>query len=130
MSQRASFPQEAVTVTPGYSWRLDLDLKFDGERPADWPDWTIRMHFWDGAGPRLTLTNGSGVTFEEADDLPGATAPVVIPVIRLSEAQTASFSRSTAISYLVDVAAPGADAEDLFHGHVTVAISPPAEMLQ
>ncbi|NKW09939.1 hypothetical protein HGG76_11550 [Ochrobactrum tritici] len=37
MSKRVALPIQAAIVAPGYTWRLDLDLMFDGDRPDDWP---------------------------------------------------------------------------------------------
>lgn len=130
MSQRASLPSEAVTITPGYTWRLDLDVAFDGERPTDWPDWQVRMHFWAPTGPLFTLTNGSGVSFDSVDDLPDATGPVTLPVIEMTAAQTEQMRGLELVQYLIDLKAPAGDAEDYFTGPIRVVPSPPAEMLQ
>lgn len=128
MAQRASLPTAAATITPGYSWRLDLDVQFDGERPADWTLWTIRMHIWSDS-VRFTLTNGDGVSFEPVEDLPGATGPIVIPVIIMSEARTESLRGLRMIQYVIDLKAPAGDAEDYFAGPLVAVHSPPAEML-
>ncbi|PWE52246.1 hypothetical protein DEM27_31865 [Metarhizobium album] len=124
---RAALPTEAVRFTPGYSWRLDLDIRFDGERPDDWPAWTIRMHIWT-AGQAFTLTNDAGVTFEEIAGLPGGAA--VIPVIVMSVAQTEALRDVTApIQYLIDLKAPEGEAEDYFAGALAKQPGPPAELL-
>jgi len=129
MSRRAALPVEAVSITPGYSWRLDLDILFAGERPNDWPEWTVRMHVWNDCGSiRFTLQNGSGVTVEEVADLPGADAPVMIPVIRLTGQQTKGF-KTTPVNYLIDLTAPGGDAEDYFFGTFQVVPGPPLELI-
>lgn len=126
MSQRASLPQEAMSITPGYSWRIDLDVKFDGERPTDWPDWTVRLHIWGGEFQK-TLTNGSGVTYESTD-IGGVEA--VVPVITLTGAETAEMAAVTdVIYYLVDIRAPAGEAEDYFAGSFKRLPGPPVGML-
>lgn len=130
MSRRAALPPEAMKITPGYSWRLDLDVAFDGVRPDDWPNWIVRMHIWTDCGLRLALRPAMGVTFEGVEDLPGASEPVTIPVIRLTSEQTSAMAtRNSAINYLIDLQAPDGDAEDYFAGLLTFAGGPPLEML-
>lgn len=129
MAQRAALPTPAVTITPGYSWRLDLDVKFDDVRPADWPDWTVRMLIWGEGIAGIKLTNGAGVSIEPVNDLPGETAPVTIPVIRLTGAQTQALRGGKGVNYIIDLKAPQGEAEDYFAGPMSFAFAPPAELL-
>jgi hypothetical protein len=128
MAQRAALPQAAVTITPGYSWQLDLDIAFDGERPDDWDQWVVRMHVYSET-VRFTLKPGDGVTFEAVPDLPNASAPVVIPIIRMSAARTESLRDAKLIHYTIDLKAPGDEAEDYFAGSLSRVPGPPAELL-
>ncbi|KAB2665996.1 hypothetical protein F9K91_07655 [Brucella tritici] len=130
MSKRVALPIQAAIVAPGYTWRLDLDLMFDGDRPDDWPLWTIRMHVWSRRGPLFTLAPGDGVTFEEVEFLPGADEALVIPVIRMTGQQTALLTTSCAAQYLIDVTPPGGDVEGYFSGSFTIVPGPPLEMIQ
>lgn len=129
MAQRAALPTAAVTITPGYSWRLDLDVKFDGQRPEDWPDWAARMLIWGEGIVGIKLTNGSGVSFEQVSGLPGETDPVTVPVFRLTKAQTEMLRVARNIHYVIDLAAPGGEAEDYFAGPMVLTYGPPAELL-
>lgn len=128
VANRAALPDQAVNFTPGYTWRLDLDIKFDGERPIDWPEWNIRMHIWAG-NVRFTLTNGNGVTFESVtvDDTGNE---FIIPIIRMSAEQTASLAPVNNINYVIDMRAPGGESEDYFAGIMDKSIGPPLEMLE
>src|SRR5690606_13825335 len=116
------------TVTPGYLGRLDMDILFDGERPSDWSEWTIRMHVWSD-DVEIKLTNGDGVRFEEVDGLEGASAPVMIPVLEMDEPTTERLRNKRVVQYLIDLAAPGGAAEDYFAGSMRVVFSPPERML-
>lgn len=127
VANRAELPEQAVTFTPGYSWSLEMDVKFDGERPIDWPDWIIRMHIWAGTH-RLTLINDNGVTFEEVSI--SETEDAIIPVIRMTADQTATFASVNNIHYVIDMKAPDADAEDYFAGIMSKSFGPPLEMLE
>lgn len=128
MAQRAALPAVTTTITPGYSWRLDLDVRFEDGRPTDWPDWVVRMHVWS-EHVRFTLTNGQGVTFEVVDGLPGALSgtlvSAVIPIIAMTEAQTASLHDEKLINYLIDLRAPAGDAEDYLSGPISKVYGPP-----
>lgn len=129
MALRAALPDAATTITPGYSWRLDLDILFNGERPDDWPLWTVRMHVWSDC-LRFSLTPGEGVTFEEVEGLAGASTPQVIPVVEMTEAQTLALRGERSIHYVIDLAPPDGDAEDYFAGSIKTVFSPPAELLR
>lgn len=127
MSHRAALPEAAVTISPGYSWRIDLDVKFDGVRPADWSAWEIRMHVWCGA-VEFSLTSSNGVTIESIDVGDGVL--VDIPVIRMTAAQTESLRNGRdAIQYVIDFKAPGGEVEDYFAGNMKRIFSPPAGLL-
>lgn len=128
MTLRASLPVEAVTITPGYSWRLDLDILFDKQRPDDWPDWDVRMHVW-GDGVSFTLSPGNGVRFDEVDGLDGAEEPHVIPIIEMTAQQTESLRKAGNLKYLIDVTPPGGVREDYFAGPLKVQFAPPRELL-
>lgn len=128
MARRVALPSAVVEVTPGYSWRLDLDVLFDGQRPADWPSWNVRMHVWSDK-IRFTLANGAGVAFEPIDDAPGAAGPVVVPVITMDAGRTESLRGERQINYLIDLEAPDGDAEDYFSGLLTILLSPHPELL-
>lgn len=128
MALRAALPVEAVTITPGYSWRLDLDVLFDKERPADWPDWIVRMHVW-GEEIAFTLAPGCGVRFDAVDNLDGAEGPHVIPIIEMTAQQTESLRGHTGLQYLIDLTAPGGEAEDYFAGPLKTIYAPPSELL-
>lgn len=128
MAMRTALPAEAVTITPGYSWRLDLDILFDGERPTDWPDWIVRMHIWSDT-LRMTLSPGNGVQFIAVEGLPKLSAAHVIPVIELTAAQTAHCGQAGRLSYLIDLTAPEGETEDYFFGYITKLPAPPAELL-
>lgn len=129
MALRAALPIEAVTITPGYSWRLDLDVLFDRERPDDWPEWAVRMHVW-GDGTAFSLTPGSGVRFEPIAGLEGADEPQIIPVIEMAAAQTESLRGRKDLQYLIDLAAPGGEPEDYFSGPIKLLYAPPSELLR
>jgi hypothetical protein len=116
-----------MTITPGYSWRIDLDVRFDGVRPPDWPDWVVRMHVW-GSDLRLSLTPGAGVTYEPVDDIAGETSPITMPVIRMTAAQTETFRQANGIQYVIDLKAPGGEAEDYFAGALGRLPGPPTGM--
>jgi len=128
MSQRAAIPDAAMTITPGYSWRLDLDVMFNGVRPDDWPDWCVRMHVWGGC-QAFSLTVGDGVRFAEVPDLHEADAPHVIPVIEMSAARTSMLRDVPAITYVIDLQAPGGEPEDYFAGQIKTVFAPPPELL-
>lgn len=128
MAIRAALPAEAVTITPGYSWRLDLDVLFDGERPNDWPEWNVRVHIW-GDGVAFTLVPGSGVRFDEVDGLDGEEGPHVIPIIEMTAQQTEALRTGGNFKYLIDMTPPGGVAEDYFSGPVKVLYAPPSELL-
>lgn len=121
---RVPLPTEATVITPGYSWAIDLDVLFDGQRPVDWTSWTIRMHVWSEQS-RVTVTNGAGVSF-------GVVNGIMMPTVRLTGEQTNLFRNSNLIQYVVDFTSPTGvgDAEDYFAGVITKAIAPPQEMLQ
>lgn len=129
MALRAALPVEAMTITPGYSWRLDLDVLFDKERPDDWPDWIVRMHIW-GDGTAFTLIPGSGVRFSEVDGLEGADGPHVIPIIEMTAQQTEGLRASANLKYLIDLTAPGGEPEDYFSGPLKLLYAPPMELLR
>lgn len=128
MSQRAALPDAAMTVTPGYSWRLDLDVMFNGVRPDDWQDWGVRMHVW-GDCAAFSLTVGDGVSFVEVADLHDATSPHVIPVIQMTPSRTAMLRDAQAINYVIDLQAPGGEPEDYFAGRIKTAFGPPQGLL-
>lgn len=123
---RVALPAEAMRITPGYGWHIDLDIKFDGARPTDWQLWTIRMHVW-GDKTQLSLRPGEGVSFE-AVDLGEAGSPVV-PVIRMTAAQTEMLREAGALHYIIDVKAPGGEAEDLFGGAMQRLPAPPRDLI-
>ncbi len=128
MSHRAALPVDAVTITPGYHWRLDLDIQFDGQRPADWPEWIVRMHIW-GNGVELSLVPGNGIEYEQVTELLDNNSAVIIPVIELTAQQTSSFKPGGGINYIIDIAAPGGVAEDYFAGYIHILTSPPQGLL-
>ena len=128
MSYRAALPQEAATITPGYSWQIILDVLFDGERPQDWQFWDVRMHVWSDDF-RFTLSPGAGVSFEPVDDLEGETFPRIVPVLTMTEAQTNLARGTKPTHYLIDFKAPGGLREDYFAGPLSRIFAPPAEML-
>lgn len=125
MAERVALPQAAMTITPGYSWRLELDVKFDGERPSDWPEWSARMHIW-GGGFQQTLKPGAGVSFEEVA-LPGGNATCVVFV--MDGQQTEAMRDVPIINYLIDLQAPQGEAEDYFAGQIKKLTAPPEGML-
>jgi hypothetical protein len=130
MERRKALDQPATTFTPGYSWRLNLDVKFgpkgQEERPDDWSLWQVRMHiFWGQEG--FTLTNGSGITVENVSEL--TAGPYDIPVIRLTGAQTELLRHPQPIHYVIDIMAPDDVAKDYFAGQMTRAFGPPASLL-
>lgn len=130
MSLRASLPQEAVTITPGYSWRIDLDVLFDGERPQDWPEWRVRMHIW-GTGVAMSLTIGDGVRFDYIEPPPhGGDVPIMVPIIELTAHKTEMLRDTQALQYLIDIASPDGEPEDYFSGQLKTIYSPPAELLR
>lgn len=123
---RAALPTEAMRITPSYSWRLDLDIKFSGDRPNDWPNWSVRMHVWsDDFG--FSLRPGSGVSFETVDL--ASDGEFVIPVIRLTPEQTEAMRGLSGLRYLIDLSEPGGDPEDYFTGPLPVVPGPPRSLL-
>ncbi|MGK9084922.1 hypothetical protein KXR64_16775 [Brucella intermedia] len=102
-------------------------MKFDGERPTDWPDWVIRMHIWS-EGIQIKLTKESGITFEEVDM--GAEGIQLIPVFEIDAATTEQFrGHMNPIQYAVDLAAPDDISTMYFTGNIELLMSPPAGML-
>lgn len=129
-AQRAAFPAAIMTVSPGYPWQLVLDVKFDGERPTDWPLWRIRMHVWADDFVGFSITTGHGISIEPVT-LPGEQASVEIPVIRMTGAQTESLRLlKSAPLYTIDLQPPGGEVEDYFAGNISRSFSPPIERLQ
>lgn len=124
MAIRVALPIEAVTITPGYSWRLDLDVMFDGERPDDWPNWTVRALIW-GDTASLKLTPGNGISFEAVPEIEGAP---IIPIIRLSADQTDGLRGCQALQYIIDLAPEGEDPVDYFAGPMAVNFGAPVGM--
>lgn len=124
MAIRAALPIEAVTITPGYSWRLDLDVMFDAERPEDWPNWHVRARIWSET-VQISLTPGNGISFEAVPEIEGVP---VIPIIRLSAAQTDDLRGCQALQYVIDMAPAGAEPVDYFAGPMKVAFGPPRGM--
>lgn len=129
MALRASLPAEAVTITPGYTWRLDLDITFNGERPTDWPDWILRMHVW-GDGVAFKLEPGDGVWFEQVPDIVDAGSPAIVPIIEMSAARTELLRDGRNLHYLIDMTAPGGVSEDYFSGPLKVLYAPPRELIE
>jgi len=125
-AQRAAFPAEIMTVSPGYPWQLFLDVKFDGTRPADWSLWQVRMHVWADGFAGFSLVPGQGVSFESL-----AQGGATIPVIRMSGAQTESLRNLAGpIFYTIDLQPPDGEVEDYFAGNISRTFSPPVERLQ
>lgn len=129
MAPRAALPETAMTITPGYQWRLDLDIEFHDGRPNDWPSWGVRMHVW-GDGVQFSLSPGNGVRFEEVAGLDGADGPHTIPVIEMTAEQTESLRGCKAISYVIDLQEPGGVPVDYFAGTIRKTFSPPPELLR
>lgn len=126
MAIRAALPIEAVTITPGYGWRLDLDVMFDGERPEDWQAWTVRALIW-GEDVSIKLTPGDGVTFEVVPEIEGSP---VLPVIQLTGDQTDGLRGCQSLQYVIDMAPPGDDPVDYFAGPMRTVFGPPLGMVR
>jgi hypothetical protein len=129
MTYRAALPQEAATITPGYSWQIVLDVLFDGERPQDWEMWEIRMHVWTDE-VSFKLTPGDGVSFEPIEDLEGETFPRILPVITMTAQQTEVLRGAKPAHYVIDFKAPGGERDDYFAGPLSRVFAPPSGMLQ
>lgn len=125
---RVPLPAEVTQFAPGYEWRVDLDIAFAGERPDDWPDWTVRMHVWVG-DVAFTLDAEDGVTIEPVEGLPGTEGPVDIPVIRMSAARTETLRGRSSANYVIEITAPDDEPEDLLAGVLVEIVSPPPELL-
>lgn len=128
MAQRASLPESSTTITPGFSWELILDFKFDEVRPSDWGSWGVRVMVWsDLVG--VKLVPGNGVAFEAVDGLVGAGGPHLVPVARMTGAQTELFRNAPTINYLISLHAPGGIEEPYLGGSMRLAPTPPRELL-
>lgn len=129
MAQRASLPEASTTITPGYSWELILDVLFDNVRPDDWGLWGVRMLVWSElVGAKMEP--GSGVTFEPQTGLLNAGGPVVVPVIRMTGAQTELFRNAPTINYILDLKPPEGEEIPYLGGSMRLAPTPPRELLE
>jgi hypothetical protein len=126
----ARLPESAVKMWPGYVWQIDLDVGFDGVRP-DWAGgaYLVKCDVYYGATV-VNLTIGSGITITERS-VPGtitnpSSTPInySIPIIRLTDLQTALFGADNEPSYLIAVSPAGGDYYPILQGPFQIEQTP------